>query len=66
MLFPNQWKNGTITNVPNALAISQALTSIVSGIREVLLQMLKEGKVDIFSVPKKLKQLQKGDINFLD
>lgn len=55
-LYPNQWKNGKITNCEDILEISKTLEKVVSSIRQVIFEMLQEGKIDLFSIPERLKQ----------
>ena len=51
MLLPHQWKNGIITNVPDALQLSQTLDKMLTEVRQVLYDMLNAGKVDLFAIP---------------
>ena len=66
MLLPHQWKNGIITNVPDALQLSQTLDKMLTEVRQVLYDMLNAGKVDLFAIPAKLKMLHREELNFLE
>lgn len=65
MLYANQWKNGRIVNCPDIFQISQILDVLIGNIRQVLIDMLQEGEIDIFSIPNRLKRKSEGSITFL-
>ena len=46
-LYPNQWKNGKIMNCNNLYEISQILDKLISNVRQVLIDMLNEGDIDL-------------------
>ena len=56
MLYPNQWKKGTITNCPDALQISQTLDTLLSSIRQVILDMINTGNIDINIIQDRLRK----------
>lgn len=64
MLYPNQWKKGQITNCADIFQISQTLDKMLVNVRQILLEMMDAGNVDIFSIPQKLKELEDGNITF--
>ena len=64
MLYPNQWKKGCIVNCPDAIEISQQLDAFIKNIRQVILEMVEENHIDIFSIPDRLEQMNKGQITF--
>ena len=66
MLYSNQWKKGIITNCPDILQISQSLEKIVNDIRQVILNMQREGNIDIFSIPSKLKKMGCSKLTFIE
>lgn len=66
MLYSNQWKNNMIVNCPDALQISKSLDQFVQNIRQILLEMIEDGKIDIFSIPGKLQVLDSEHTSFLD
>lgn len=66
MLYPNQWKKGIITNCPDALEISQTLDKLVKNVRQIILNMMNEGHIDIFAIPDKLDEMNSPKMSFLD
>ena len=60
-----QWKNGKIVNCPDAIQISQTLDSMLSNVRAILLDMMREGHIDINEIPYRLDRSNEGRINFL-
>ena len=56
MLYPNQWKRGTIINCPDALQISQTLDTLLSSVRQIILDMINTGNIDINSIQDRLRK----------
>ena len=56
MLYPNQWKKGNIINCPDAMQISQTLDRLLSDIRQVILEMMEQGNIDIASIPDRMEK----------
>ena len=56
MLYPNQWKRGTIINCPDALQISQTLDTLLSSVRQVILDMINTGNIDINIIQDRLRK----------
>lgn len=56
MLYPNQWKRGTIINCPDALQISQTLDTLLSSVRQVILDMINTGNIDINNIQDRLRK----------
>lgn len=65
-LYSTQWKNGKIVNCPDILQISQTLDKQLSDIRQIILDMIKEGNIDISLIPERLLRLSADNINFID
>ena len=65
-LYSTQWKNGKIVNSPDAIQISQTLDKMLSDVREIILDMMREGHIDISSIPKRLELKRQKDITFLE
>lgn len=65
MLYINQWKKGKIVNCPDIIQISSTLDKMLTDVRQIILDMMDEGNIDIFSIPRRLSQKRKN-INFLD
>jgi hypothetical protein len=60
MLYPNQWKKGVIINCPDAIQISQTLDKLLSDVREVILEMINSGNIDISTIPDRLNKKRMG------
>ena len=65
-LLPKQWHRGTVTNRVDAIQLNQTLEKLMIDVRQVVLNMINEGNIDIFSIPDKLKRLRSGNLTFLD
>lgn len=65
-LYPNQWKDGKITNCDNILQISQVLDNFVSNVRQVIMDMIQEGNIDLFTIQDRLNKKEFEKIGFLD
>ena len=65
-LYPHQWKNGKIINCDDIIYISKTLDVLVTNVKNVLLNMMQEGNVDIFSIPDRLRELEVEKITFID
>ena len=66
MLYPNQWKNGRIVNSLDMLQISQTLDKLLTDIRQVILDMIQEGNIDIQTIPERLEAKRQRQMGFLD
>lgn len=64
MLYPNQWKNGKITNCDNLLEISQVLEKLLSDIRKQIYDMLQNGNLDIMKLGNKKQDSIEPFIDF--
>ena len=65
-LYPNQWKNGKIMNCDNLYEISQILDKLISNVRQVLIDMLQEGNIDLSQIQYRLRKIEMKKISFLD
>lgn len=65
-LYPNQWKNGMIVNHPDILQVSQTLDKLLTDVRQIILDMSREGNIDIMDIPNRLKKLNTPKISFLE
>ena len=66
MLYPNQWKNGKIVNCTDIIQISQALDLLLSEVRQVIFAMMSEGKLDITSIPDRLRRPDNPSMTFIE
>ena len=55
-----------VINRVDAIQLNQTLEKLVVDVRKVILQMMDDGNIDIFSIPDKLKRLRSGNLTFLD
>ena len=60
-----QWKNGKIVNTVNAIQISQILDKMLSDVRNILLDMMREGYIDINEIPNRLGKKEEKCTNFI-
>lgn len=61
-----QWHDGTIINHPAAAQLNVTLQKIIRNTQEVINDMLDEGRVDIFSIPERVKRKQARVMSFLE
>lgn len=59
MLYPDQWKSGRITNHPDIVQVSRILDTMVTDVREVILDMMKDGHIDLASIPDRIEEKRK-------
>ena len=65
-LYPNQWKNGMIVNCDNIMQISNTLDTLLTNVKQVLLDMLQEDNVDLRLLQERLNRKQLESISFAD
>lgn len=65
-LYPNQWKNGKIVNCPDILQISQVLDNMLANVRQIIMEMLQQGEINISIIPDKLMELSAPRSDFYD
>lgn len=66
MLYANQWKNNKIINCPDAFHISNTLNKLLTNVRQILLDMIEENNVDIFSIQDRLEEQKIKSIDFIE
>ena len=66
MLYPIQWKKGTIINCPDAVQISRTLDKLLSNVRNIILDMIEEENIDIMSIPARMQKKDKSLPSFID
>ena len=66
MLYPNQWKNGMIINCPDALEISQTLDTLLTDVRGIIFDMIKENNIDISLIPDRIKRNKVSEVSFME
>lgn len=65
-LYPNQWNKGKIVNCDNIMQISQTLDSLVSNVKQVLLEMLVKGEINLHSIQDRLNRKALEKMTFID
>lgn len=63
-IYPNQWKKGRIVGCSDIIQISATLNTMVEKVRQAILDMVNEGHIDIFSIPKRITKNDVGN-NFI-
>ena len=66
MLSSNQWKDGKIVNCPDILEISQTLDKMLTDVRQIILDMLKNNSLNIKAVSDELDRRKRSRISFID
>lgn len=61
-----QWHDGTVINHPAAAQLNQTLQKLLRNAQEVINEMLDEGRVDIFSIPDRIRRKQAGVVSFIE
>lgn len=65
-LYSTQWKSGKVTNCPDIIEISQTLDKMLGDVRQIILEMDKNGSINIDNISEKLKNLNAPKINFIE
>ena len=63
-LNSTQWKNGKIVNSSDIIQLSQTLDKLLSNVRQVILDMMNEGSVNLSSIPARLQSMGNNKITF--
>lgn len=66
MLYSNQWKDGKIVNCPDILEISQTLDKMLTDVRQIILDMLKNNSLNIKAVSDELDRRRRSRLSFVD
>lgn len=65
-ISPKQWKNGHIIKTPDASFLNQELDKFILNVRQAILNMEKQGNINIFMLPQELERMKNGGISFLE
>ena len=65
-LLPKHWHNGTVVNRVDAMQLNQFLDKLIVDVRKIILEMMDEDNVDIFTIPDRLKRMHTGNITFIE
>ena len=66
MLYSNQWKDDKIVNCPDILEISQTLDKLLTDVRQIILDMLKNNSLNIKAIPDELDRRRRSRLSFID
>lgn len=64
-VYPKEWKRNTIVGRPDAQQLNQQLEQFLIDVRQTIMDMQREGNIDIFTIPERLKKLKDVDIDLL-
>ena len=65
-VLPKHWHKGTIVNRLDAHELNQTMEKLMKDVRQVILEMLDDGYIDIYAIPDKLKRMKEGNITFIE
>ena len=65
-VLPKHWHKGTIVNRLDAHELNQTMEKLMKEVRQVILEMLDDGYIDIYAIPDKLKRMKEGNITFIE
>lgn len=65
-VLPRQWHDGMVTARIDAVQLNEFLDYFVIDIKKVLNEMVAEGRVDIFAVPDRLKELRIREVDVFE
>ena len=65
-LQPKEWKNGSVTNREDMMALNRQLQSLVKKCSEIITQMMDEDNVDLDAIPNILKDRLRQKQTFLE
>ena len=65
-LLPKEWQRGRVVNRVDAAILNKTLDKLMNEVREVIYEMIDEGRIDIFAIPTWMQAKKKRNITFLD
>ena len=65
-LYPKQWRNGRITDRPDALEMQRTLDTIMTRARTVVNNMLESGSLSLDEIPSQMAKLIEDRRSFID
>ena len=65
-LLPKHWHRGTVVNRIDARELNETLEKLMAEVRQVILDMMSESVMDIFSIQERLKRKRASAISFLE
>ena len=65
-LLPKHWHRGAVVNRIDARELNETLEKLMTEVRQVILEMMSESVMDIFSIQERLKRKRASTISFLE
>ena len=65
-LLPKHWHRGAVVNRIDARELNETLEKLMAEVRQVILDMMSESVIDIFSIQERLKRKRASTISFLE
>ena len=65
-LLPKHWHRGAVVNRIDARELNETLEKLMVEVRQVILEMMSESVMDIFSIQERLKRKRASAISFLE
>lgn len=65
-LLPKHWHRGAVVNRIDARELNETLEKLMAEVRQVILDMMSESVMDIFSIQERLKRKRASAISFLE
>ena len=65
-LLPKHWHRGTVVNRIDARELNETMEKLMAEVRQVILDMMGESVMDIFSIQERLKRKRASAISFLE
>lgn len=62
-VLPKQFQKSMVTNRQDAIQLNQFLDKLLIDIKKIVNEMVEEGRVDIFSIPDRLKELRIREVD---
>lgn len=64
-VLPKEWKKNAVVGRGDAQQLNQQLDQLLIDVRQIIIDMQREGDVNIFAIPERLKKLKDADTNLL-
>ena len=64
-LYPRQWKKGRIVNTKDSMSMNMLLENLLTVVRDIILEMLRAGDLDITVIHEKLHEKMTGTTSFI-
>lgn len=65
-VYPKEWKRDSVVGRLDAQQLNQQLEQLLMDVRQILMDMDKEGRINIFDVPERLERIRRGTVTLYD